>query len=129
MSTETVTYNVYRVTFSQARQAPDHEGIALVPVQNEDQGAGRFYQVIGSVEAGMTYASKPGYRFASTKSYKSSTLQFRLPRAQLARFEQIASSEPAPHDVRATMEANPDPPVRNCSDWVDDVLAGARTLI
>lgn len=52
MSAETTTYNVYRVAFTQ-RRGPGHEGIALVPAQNEDQGAGRFYHVTGDVGMGM----------------------------------------------------------------------------
>ncbi|KAL4961131.1 uncharacterized protein BDV14DRAFT_204128 [Aspergillus stella-maris] len=42
MSSETTTYNVYLALFSQEK-APDHEAIALVPAQNKNQGAGRFY--------------------------------------------------------------------------------------
>ncbi|OJD15261.1 hypothetical protein AJ78_04483 [Emergomyces pasteurianus Ep9510] len=125
MSTETITYNVYRVSFSQAR-GPDHEGIALVPAQNSDQGAGRFYHVKGDVGMGMTYEKLPGYRFSASKSYKNSILQFQLPKTQLDRFESIAQKHPPPHDPRTLTEANPNPPVRNCSNWVHDVLAEAR---
>lgn len=127
MSVETITYNVYRVVFSQ-RRGPDHEGIALVPAQNENQGAGRFYHVTGDVGVGMDYESRPAYRFSASKSYKSSTLQFQLPKTQLARFEEILQEHPPPYDPRVLTEANPDPPARNCSNWVDDVLAEAKIL-
>jgi hypothetical protein len=122
MSTETTIYNVYRVSFSQVR-GPDHEGIALVPMQNEDQGAGRFYHVKGDVGIGMTYEKRPGYRFTMTKSYKSSTLQFQLSKTHLDHFEVIAEKHPPPHDPRTLTEASPNPPARDCSNWVDDVLA------
>lgn len=128
MSTETTTYNVYRVYFSQAR-GPDHEGIALVPAQNSDQGAGRFYHVMGDVGTGMTYEKRPGYRFSGSKSYKSSALQFQLPKTQLDRFESIAAKHPPPHDPRTLTEANPNPPARNCSDWVADVLAESKSSL
>lgn len=36
-------------------RGPDHEGIALVPAQNQDQTAGRFYHVKGDLGMGMTY--------------------------------------------------------------------------
>ncbi|BCR83762.1 uncharacterized protein ACHE_11164A [Aspergillus chevalieri] len=128
MSAGTTTYNVYRVFFSQSSSI-DHEAIALVPAENKDQGAGRFYHVTGTVGLGMDYDSKPAYRFDKISEYKGAAFLFRLPRAQLARFEDIARSCPPPHDVRALMEANPNPPVRNCVNWIDEVLAGARKLV
>ena len=127
MPTETTIYNVYRVVFEQKR-GPDHEAIALVPAQNDDQGAGRFYHVIGDVGMGMDYDPRPAYRFTASKSYKGSTLQFQLPKVQLARFEELAAKHPPPHDPRVLLEANPNPPARNCSNWIDDVLAEARKL-
>lgn len=51
---KTTTYNVYRVTLWQ-EDSPDHEAIALVPEQNTNQGAGRFYHVTGSPGLGMDY--------------------------------------------------------------------------
>lgn len=77
---------------------------------------------------GMDYNQRPAYRFTASKSYKSSALQFQLPRAQLARFEDIAAKHPPPHDSRVLLEANPNPPARNCSNWIDDVLAEAKEL-
>ncbi|KAI3054862.1 hypothetical protein CBS147353_11398 [Aspergillus niger] len=127
MTSETTIYNVYRVVFSQSR-GPDHEGIALVPAQNANQGAGRFYHVKGDVGVGMDYDMRPGYRFGESKSYKSSTLQFQLPKTQLAHFEEITQKCPPPYDPRVLTESSPDPPVRNCSNWVDDVLTEAKTL-
>lgn len=128
MSAGTTTYNVYRVSFSQS-SGTDHEAIALVPAENKDQGAGRFYHVTGSVGLGMNYDPKPAHRFNTIKEYKGSTLLFQLPRALLARFEEIARKCPPPHDPRALTESKPDPPVRDCSDWVDEVLHGVRALI
>ncbi|KAE8353232.1 hypothetical protein BDV28DRAFT_165110 [Aspergillus coremiiformis] len=124
----TTTYNAYRVVFNQAR-GPDHEGIALVPAQNENQGTGRVYHVTGDVGVGMNYDAKPAYRFSASKSYKSSYLEFQLPKTQLARFEEILRKHPPPHDPRVLTEASPDPPARDCSNWVDDVLAEAKTLV
>lgn len=123
MATE--TYNVYRVAFTQ-QNAPDHVAIALVPAQNSDQGAGRFYHVVGDVGVGMEYQRRPGYSFSKSKSYKDSTFQFKLPKTELSRFEEIAQQHKPPHDERALLERKPDPPVRNCSDWVNDVLAEAK---
>jgi hypothetical protein len=72
---------------------------------------------------------RPAYRFSASKSYIGSTLQFQLPKAQLARFEDIARKHSPLYDPRVLTEANPKPPARNCSDWIDDVLAEAKTLI
>ncbi|KAE8351112.1 hypothetical protein BDV28DRAFT_159019 [Aspergillus coremiiformis] len=118
----TDTYNVYHVAFRQ-QNAPDHVAIALVPTENSDQGTGRFYHVHGDVGLGMEYEGRPGYSFAKTKSYKGSTFQFTFPKSELSRFEEIAQQHKPPHDERALMESNPDPPIQNCSDWVNDVLA------
>jgi hypothetical protein len=128
MSTETTTYNVYRVLFTQ-RGGPDHVGIALVPAQNEDQDPRRFYNVIGTVGLGMDYDPKPGYRFSADDSYKSPTFQFQLPKTRLAEFEQIARAAEVLYDPRVLTEAKPDPPARNCAAWVDDVLAQARNCL
>ncbi|BDD63616.1 hypothetical protein MPDQ_004266 [Monascus purpureus] len=125
MSTDTTIYNVYRVRFEQAR-GPDHEGIALVPAQSPNQKAGRFYHVKGDVGMGMIYERRPGYRFGESRSYKDSALQFQIPKAKLDRFEDIAAKHPPPHDPRTLTEARPDPPARNCSNWVDDVLAEVK---
>ncbi|KAL3420400.1 hypothetical protein PVAG01_08899 [Phlyctema vagabunda] len=124
----TTTYNVYRV-FREQKKGPDHEAIALVPAQNERQTAGRFYHVTGSVGMGMDYEVKPGYFFGGTRSYKGSTLIFQMPSALLADFERIARARPPPHDPRALMEAHPDPPVRNCSHWVEEVLSDTRAFL
>lgn len=128
MSTETTIYNVYRVSFAQSR-GPDHEGIALVPAQNANQKAGRFYHVAGDVGMGMTYEKRPAYQFGASKSYKNSTLQFQVPKAKLDQFEEIAAANPPPHDPRTLTERQPNPPARNCSDWVDDVLADLRAKL
>jgi hypothetical protein len=128
MSTETTTYNVYRVSFSQAR-GPNHEGIALVPAQNPDQGAGRFYHVTGDVGMGMSYEKRPGYRFSASRSYKGAVLQFQLSKANLERFEALAANHPPPHDPRTLTESSPNPPARNCSNWVDDVLADTKATL
>lgn len=128
MSSETTTYNVYRVYLSQSRD-PDHEGMALVPAQNFNQRAGRFYHVKGVVGLGMNYESQPGCRFGDIEGYKDSVLQFQIPRTTLDRFECIAANQSPPYDPRALTEMNPDPPVKNCSDWVDDVLNRAKGLI
>lgn len=118
MSAEPTTYNVYRVLFRQ-RRGRDHEAITLVPAQNEDP---RCW-------VGMECDPRPAYRFSASKSYIGSTLQFQLPKAQLARFEDIARKHSPLYDPRVLTEANPKPPARNCSDWIDDVLAEAKTLI
>lgn len=128
MSAGTTTYNVYRVFFSQSL-GTDHEAIALVPQENKDQGAGRFYHVTGTVGLGMDYDSKPAHRFDKIPEYKGAAFLFRLPRAQLARFEEIARNCPPPHDPRALTEVKPDPPVRDCSSWIDEILAAARKLV
>lgn len=60
-------------------------------------------------------------------AHKASTLQFKLARSQLVRFEDVANKH-LPHDPRVLTEANPDPPARNCSNWIDDVSAEAKTL-
>ncbi|KAJ9295274.1 hypothetical protein DTO271G3_6097 [Paecilomyces variotii] len=125
MSLETTTYNVYRVRFTQQGN-PDHEGIALVPAQNSDQLAGRFYHVKGTVGMGMAYERKPGYRFGAIDGYKDSTFQFQLPKLMLHRFEEIAAKHPPPYDPRVLTERKPDPPARNCANWVDDVLDEAK---
>lgn len=127
MSAGTTIYNVYRIFFSQT-SGIYHEAITLVPEENKDQGAGRFYHVTGTVGLGMDYESKPAYRFDKIPEYKDAAFLFRLPRAQLARFEDIARNCPPPHDQRALTEVKPDPPVRNCSNWIDEVLAAARNL-
>lgn len=128
MSSETTTYNVYIVYFSQYR-GPNHEGIALVPAQNSNQRAGRFYHVKGVVGLGMNYESQPGCRFGNIEGYKDSVLQFQIPRTTLDRFECIAADQPPPYHPRALTEMDPDPPVKNCSDWVDDVLNRAKGVI
>ena len=128
MSSETTTYNVYRVYFEQSR-GPNHEGIALVPAQNPNQNAGRFYHVKGTVGLGMDYDPHPGYRFGEIEGFKESVLQFQFPRAMLGRFEEIAADQPPPYDPRALTEVNPDPPVKNCSNWVSEVLGRVRDLI
>ncbi|KAL4789135.1 hypothetical protein BDV19DRAFT_383352 [Aspergillus venezuelensis] len=109
MSSETTTYNVYLVT-------------------TKTQGIGRFYHVIGSVGMGMDYDSRPSYRFRATRTFKSSVLQFQMPKAQLARFEEFASALPPPHDPRLLTESNPDPPAPDCTTWISDVLAEAKRL-
>lgn len=125
MATETTTYNVYRVYFRQSDK-PDHQGIALVPAQNEDQGRGRFYHVTGDLGLGMDYDPRPGYNFRGTKSYKSSAMQFQISKGKLPAFEAIAAKQKVPHDPRVLTDKNPSPPPRNCSDWVDDVLKEAK---
>ncbi|KAL1867220.1 hypothetical protein Plec18167_008761 [Paecilomyces lecythidis] len=121
MSVETTTYNVYRVLFTQ-QGSPDHEGIALVPAQNSDQLAGRFYHVKGTVGLGMTYERKPGHRFGAVDGYKDSTFLYQISKSKLDRFEEIAAKHPPPYDPRVLTEREPHPPARNCADWVDDVL-------
>lgn len=125
---ETTTYNVYRITFTQ-QNAPEHAAIALVPAQNNDQGAGRFYHVTGDVGVGMEYDPRPGYHFSKTKSFKDQVLQFQLPKSKLKQFEEIAARHQPPHDPRALLERNPDPPVRDCSNWVEDVLSDVKTTL
>lgn len=128
MAAETTTYNVYRVYFKQ-NDNPDHQGIALVPAQNADQGRGRFYHVTGDLGLGMEYDPRPGYNFRGTKRYKTSSLQFQLPKEKLSEFEDIAAQIKVPHDPRVLTEKNPSPPPRNCSDWVDDVLKETRNKL
>ncbi|KAJ5474103.1 hypothetical protein N7475_003669 [Penicillium sp. IBT 31633x] len=128
MTTETTTYNVYRVYFKQIDK-PDHQGIALVPAQMADQGRGRFYHVTGDLGLGMDYDLRPGYNFRGTKSYKSSAFQFQIPKEKLSEFEGIAAKQRVPHDPRVLTDKNPSPPPRNCSDWVDDVLKEARNKL
>lgn len=89
MSSETTTtHNVYRVTFSQ-HSSPDHEAIALVPAQNANQGAGRFYHVKGAVRLGMDYEVIKAHRFAEVEGFKGAVLRFQIRREDLGRFEEI----------------------------------------
>ena len=126
MSAETISYNVYRVRFTQSGSNPDHEGIALVPAQLSDQGAGRFYHVKGDVGLGMSYECRKGYRFSASRSYKGSELQFQIAKSDLGRFEAIAENTTAPHDPRVLTERDPDPPAKDCSTWVEELLGAAR---
>jgi hypothetical protein len=122
-----VWYNVYWVFFTQ-RSGVTHEAIALVPAQNEDQGAGRFYHVVGNVGIGTRFERRPGFDFAKSRSYIREDFVFQLPRAALDQFEAITVSLQPPHDPRVLYGDILDPPARDCSDWVDDVLYQARTL-
>ncbi|OCK78720.1 hypothetical protein K432DRAFT_301420, partial [Lepidopterella palustris CBS 459.81] len=121
-------YNVYIVYFSQAT-GPDHEGIALVPAQLQGQAGGRFYHVKGTVGLGMDYECRPGYNFGQSRTLRDKADQFQLPRSYLPHFENIASTRPPPHDPRALTQANPNPPVRDCADWVAEVLDAIRILL
>ncbi|KAF2468144.1 uncharacterized protein BDR25DRAFT_58050 [Lindgomyces ingoldianus] len=123
----TTTYNVYKVYFSQA-SGPSHVGIALVPAQLIDQGRGRFYHVKGNVGMGMDYESRPAYNFARSKSYEKSECVCQLPKSNLEKFEEIAASQPPPHDERVFFEKNPDPPAPDCATWVDEVMAQVQQL-
>lgn len=125
MATETTTYNVYRVYLRQIDR-PDHQGIALVPTQMVDQGRGRYYHVTGDLGLGMDYDPRPAYNFRGTKGYKSSVLQFQLPKEKLSEFEGIAAKQKVPHDARVLTDKNPSPPPRTCADWVEDVLKEAK---
>lgn len=122
---ETTIYNVYRVYFTQAAR-PDHQGIALVPAQNACQTAGRFYHVKGVVGLGMDYERQPGCRFGDRDDFKEARFQFKIARDMLGRFEEVAGGVEPPFDPRALTESSPDPPVRDCSSWVDDVLTEVR---
>lgn len=128
MTTEMTTYNVYRVYFKQLNR-PDHQGIALVPTEVENQGRGRFYHVIGDLGLGMDYNRRLDYDFVGTKSYKSSEVQFQISKEKLSEFEEIAAKQEVPHDPRVLMENNPSPPPRNCGNWVDDVLKEAKNKV
>ena len=127
MPSNTSTYNVYQVSFSQTSNI-DHIAIALAPAQLADQGAGRFYDVTGTAILGMTYWKRPAFRFGSDVSFKEAVLRFQMPKAHLAEFEAIAARHPPPHDVRALFALDLDPPARNFEDWVNDVLIEARAL-
>lgn len=122
---ETTIYNVYRVYFTQAA-GPDHQGIALVPAQNACQTAGRFYHVKGVVGLGMDYERQPGCRFGDRDDFKEARFQFQIARDMLGRFEEVADGVELPFDPRALTESSPDPPVRDCSSWVDEVLTEVR---
>ncbi|ELR06486.1 hypothetical protein VC83_06147 [Pseudogymnoascus destructans] len=124
----TVHYNVYIIYFNQAT-GPSHEGIALVPSQFPNQTAGRFYHVKGTVGMGMDYECRPGYNFGASRSYQKSSYQFQIPKSRLADFERIAQSRPPPHDPRALTERNPNPPVRDCAEWVVEVLNETKTAL
>jgi hypothetical protein len=123
----TTTYNVYRVYFNQ-KSGPDQVAIALVPIQLEDQGRGRFYHVQGNVGLGMDYQLRPGYNFGGSKSFKDKEFVFLIPRSRLDEFEAIASNQQPPHDERVLMGTNLDPPAPDCTTWVDAVLEEARGL-
>jgi hypothetical protein len=125
-STETEWYNVYIVYFSQPRGA-SHEGIVLVPSTLEGQSGGRFYHVQGTVGMGMDYDCRPKYDFGRSRTFKSKAYQFQLAKSYLPNFEHIASTRPPPYDPRALTESQPDPPVRDCADWVAEVLQEVRS--
>lgn len=103
-------------------------GIALVPAQNTNQLAGRFYHVKGLVGLGMEYEQRGAFAFGADASYKASELVFIIDKAALPQWEAIARAVEVPHDERALTEREPDPPVRNCVHWVDEVLDEARAL-
>jgi hypothetical protein len=52
-----------------------------------------------------------------------------MPRSWLPNFEQIARTRPPPYDPRALTEREPNPPVRDCTAWVAEVLAETRALL
>jgi hypothetical protein len=125
---QNIQYNVYRVFLAQ-RSGPDYEAIALVPAHLIKQTAGRFYHVKGSVGMGMDYEDRPGYNFGDTRSYRGSTFLFQMPKRYLQNFESIANNRPPPYDPHALTESNPNPPVRDCSAWVNEVIEETRTFL
>ncbi|RDL40456.1 uncharacterized protein BP5553_00435 [Venustampulla echinocandica] len=104
----TTAYNVYRVKFSQI-SGTDH----------------------GNVGMGMDYDARPGYKFASDRSYSGKECAFQLPVEKLQGFEAIASAQTPPYDSRVLMTRDVkslDPPAPDCTTWVEEVLAAAQKL-
>lgn len=119
---------------------PANSSFSSTPVQNlpfnsvfknchPNQKAGRFYHVKGVVGLSMDHESQPGCALGDIEGFKDPILQFRIPRSMFGHFKHIAAGQPPPHAPRALMDAKPDPPVENCSHWVDDVLRGAKDMM
>ncbi|KFY01418.1 hypothetical protein O988_02754 [Pseudogymnoascus sp. VKM F-3808] len=125
---QTIQYNVYRIYITQGT-GPLHQGIALVPAQLPSKTAGRFYHVTGTIGLGMDYQCRPAEKFGISPAFESAVWLFQMPKSLLADFEAIASSVPPPHDPRALMERNPDPPARDCGAWITEVLDETRALL
>lgn len=75
---------------------------------------------------GMDYERQPGCRFEDREDFKEARYQFRIARDMLERFEEVAARVEPPYDPRALTGGTPDPPVRDCSWWVDEVLQETR---
>ena len=70
-----------------------------------------------------------GQHTGSAPASRTNILPYSSPaKSQLPRLKEITGKHPPPHDPRVLMEKNPDSPARNCSNWIDDVLAEAKTL-
>ncbi|KAG8626387.1 hypothetical protein KVT40_005332 [Elsinoe batatas] len=102
------TYNVYRLTFRQ-HSGVDHKGIALVPAQQEEQHAGRYYHVTGTVGLGMEYEKKPAFKFGSIPELKSKEYRYIIAKTSLELREEIAAGVTPPHDPRVLTDRHPEP--------------------
>lgn len=127
-SKETVLYNVYILKLSQCRGM--HQGIILVPAQEEPQNAGRFYNVKGDLGLGMDYEYIESYKFFCSKSYKTKEYKSQLPKTHLKAFESIAEACELPKDSRSLYSIPiPKEEVKDCTTWVAEVIGKVRDLL
>lgn len=88
---EAISYNVYCVAYSGLPR--DHHAIFVELVAD---GAGQIFQVIGNIQSGMAYETKPAKKPDESNTYQSSELIGTVTTANHARIDSECETIPPP---------------------------------
>lgn len=117
-----MSYTVYLVAY--AGMPRDHHAIFIE--ENEDK-SGRVYQVIGDIQNGMSFDTKPAKMPDNSASFQSKTEIGTVTAAKKSRILEICRCMPPPKkQFQGPKKLYPNEPLRRCQEWTAEAIDALR---
>lgn len=113
-----MSYTIYRVI--SVGMPRDHHAIFLE--DNEDL-SGRIYQVIGSIQYGMSFETKFAKQPETSATFESKTPVGTVTAANKSRVEEVCRNVPAPKkQFQGPKRLYPNESIRRCQEWTAEAI-------
>ena len=115
-------YSVYLV---ESEGMPrNHHGIF---VETEVDGSGTLFHVIGNIQLGMSYESRPEKKPELSLTFLNKRLLGWIYNSEIDRFDAICRDNPPPAaQFKGGKRINPNVPLRRCQEWTREIIQNLR---